>query len=155
MFQGLLSSLLETAPKSLWLAGPELARFSAPLEIRWPKRRAEPGEQRTIRSAKTEKAEKAVLVVQVASAFALDLQMASARLIEGLNRRLGFDCIGAIQIRQGTLPAKPTRQRRLAPDPALIAELRAGLHDIESDRLKDALATLGAEISRKSASGKF
>jgi hypothetical protein len=127
------------------IAGPHLARFSAPLELRWPKHRAESGEVRSARSGKSERAQKAVLIVSVASAFALELQMASAGLIQQVNRRLGFDCVGSIQIRQGLI-AKPVKKPHRVPDPVLVAEVKAGMGDIRDDALRDALAVLGAEV---------
>jgi hypothetical protein len=129
------------------IAGPSLARFTAPIELKWPKIRPETGDGRIARTGKAEKAEKGVLVVSVASAFALELQMGSAGLIQQINRRLGFECIGSIQIRQGIVTKQPRKTRRTA-DPALVACMQAGMTDIRDEPLRAALAVLGAEVQR-------
>lgn len=134
------------------IAGANLARFTTPLELKWPRHRPEPDAPRQPRSAKVEKTEKAVLIVACTSAFALELQMGSVRLIEQINRRLGFDCIGTIQIRQG-LPVKPVKPKPEPDDPAAIARLKAELQDIAHDPLREALATLGARIAANPRKG--
>ena len=55
--------------------------------------------------SRAEQATRATLLVAAPGAFALEIQMASASIIEAVNRRLGFGCIGAIQIVQAPRPA--------------------------------------------------
>lgn len=128
------------------IAGAEMARFTAPLELKWPRFRPEPDAAKpAARGAKLEKTEKAVLIVACTSAYALNLQMGSARLIEQINRRLGYDCIGTLQIRQG-LPVRKAKPKPFLDDPAAIAKLKAEMQEIAHEPLRDALATLGARI---------
>lgn len=136
------------------IAGPHIARWSAPLELRWPKRRGEPAEPKppaagrgARKNAPLEAATRATLVIACPGAFALDLQMATPRLIEAVNRRLGFAGIGAIMIkqvprRQVEAPAQPA-----PPDPTLVAQFARGMGDIEDAGLRQALATMAASLS--------
>lgn len=138
------------------IVGPHLAKWSSPLEIRWP-RRAEDREASERRQAergpargREAQAERATLVIATASAFALDMQMAGPAIIEAVNRRLGFGCIGAIEIRQGAKSARKAAPTPPSPPPpALVAEIRAGLGDITDEALREALAQLGAEVARR------
>lgn len=131
------------------IAGPRLAQWTRPLEIRWPRRTeieppagGQPGD-------KADRARRATLVVACPGAFALEVQMASAGLIEAVNRRLGFGCIGNVVVQQmPTQPAAaPARSQQL--DPAAVKQLETRLPGIESDDLRHALAVLGAGIARK------
>jgi hypothetical protein len=122
------------------IAGPELARRTRPLKLQWPRRRGD-AKDNPVR-------EPAVLLVQVESAFALDLQMQAPALMERINRYFGWRCVGSIKLKQG-----PVGERRAvpAPDPVLSpeqeAQLQGRLAGIEDERLSDALARLGRAIA--------
>jgi hypothetical protein len=135
------------------IVGLHLAQWSNPIEIRWP-RRPQDGAAPAKTSArpsrtKTENATRATLVIGCASAFALDIQMATPTIIEAVNRRLGYGCIGSIQILQGPrrASAAPSPSRKV--DTALIEAVETSLGDIENADLRQALATLGAEIAAR------
>lgn len=132
------------------IVGPHLAQWTHPVEIRWPRRPSEAAPAVRAATVKQEKAQRAVLVIGSPGAFALDIQMASAAIIEAVNRRLGFGCIGSLQIIQTPRPepATPPPSREL--DPALVHRIEAGLSRIEADDLRRALAELGAGIAQKS-----
>ena len=147
------------------IVGPHLAGWTSPVEIRWPRRNAENGEAATpgkpaipVKPAafatrpsrtRTEQASRATLIIACPGAFALDVQMATPTIIEAVNRRLGFGCIGAIQIHQTPrAEPKPVRVSRKI-DPALVAKVDATLADIEHAELRAALAALGAEIAAR------
>lgn len=139
------------------IVGPHLARWTSPVEIRWPRRNTESGEAMpgkiTARPSRTrtEQASRATLIIACPGAFALDVQMSTPGIIEAVNRRLGFGCIGAIQIRQTPraepAPAKVSQKI----DPALVEKVNATLADIEHTELRAALAALGAEIAARTA----
>lgn len=132
------------------IVGPHLARWSNPVEIRWPRRVETPPETapRALRG-KEERASRATLVIASASAFALELQMASPTIIEAVNRRLGFGCIGGIEIRQAPRPAPPAPRASRKLDPGVIARLEGELARIEDPELRRAMAVLGAEIAAR------
>ena len=119
------------------IAGPELAARSRPVKLAWP--RGKEGKDR----------EPAVLHVQVESAFALELQMQSAVIMERINRYFGWRCVGAIKPRQGPVgrskPRPPVQEIELAPEQeAQIAKLTSG---VEDGRLGDALQRLGRAVA--------
>ncbi|OYU48631.1 MAG: hypothetical protein CFE31_09260 [Rhizobiales bacterium PAR1] len=136
------------------IVGPHLAQWTNPIEIRWPRRPhegAEPAKTLARPSrTKTDNATRATLVIGCASAFALDIQMATPAIIEAVNRRLGYGCIGSIQILQGPrkAPVAPPASRKV--DPTLVKTVEGTLGDIENAELRQALATLGAEIAARS-----
>lgn len=138
------------------IVGPHLAQWTTPLEIRWPMRRNSGDDSSSMheklpkRSEKQQKSEQAVLVVACPSAFALEFSMGSAGVIEMVNQRLGFGCIGRIEIRQS--PRKPPLAKigAKAFDPALLARIEAGLGNIQDDRLRASLARMKAGILTKS-----
>ena len=133
------------------IAGPRLAGWTQPLEIRWPRRPEIEHAAGKPLTDKAEKARRATLVVACPGAFALEVQMASAGLIEAVNRRLGFGCIGAVLVQQmpraPAPPPKPSRQL----DPAAVRAISDRLDAIESPELRQALAELGAGIAARAA----
>ncbi|MFN3483247.1 DUF721 domain-containing protein [Rhabdaerophilum calidifontis] len=149
--RGLASSAILTG----WaeIAGPHLAGWTTPLEIRWPRRpedREAAEKRRAAQPArgKAARSEHAVLVIGVAGAFALEAQMAERAIVEAVNRRLGYAAIGGIEIRQAPhRPAVAPAPPRVLP-PETVARVEAGLGDIADDGLRRALARLGAAIER-------
>lgn len=123
------------------IAGPDLAARCEPVKLAWPRGKAE-GRDR----------EPATLHVQVESAFALDLQMQSAVIVERINRYFGWRCVGAIKLKQGPVRRRKAQKivERVIPpeEEARIAGLTSGLED---GRLAEALQRLGRAIvsSRK------
>jgi hypothetical protein len=146
--RGFASSTILTEWREI--VGPRLAQWTSPMEIRWPRRSAEnaPPSHLPLRT-REEQASRATLIIACPGAFALDVQMARAAIIEAVNRRLGFGCIGAIAIHQiSRVEPRPIPISRQI-DPSLIARVEAGLRDIEQAELRQALARLGAEIAAK------
>lgn len=123
------------------IAGPELAARSRPLKLAWPK---QPQDQSAPRMPAT-------LMVQVESAFALELQMQTPVLLERINRYFGWACVATIRIKQG-----PVSERRAPPrrDPVLPAStekrIGAAAEGFEDARLADALVRLGRAIAGSS-----
>jgi hypothetical protein len=66
-----------------------------------------------------------------------------------VNRFFGWQAIGRITLRQAPLRRKVKPTPPPPPDPAVTARLAAAMPDIEDEALKQALARLGAAISRK------
>jgi hypothetical protein len=165
--------LATSAILSEWaeIVGPAIARMSTPLEIRWPRRHenaagpdgvaagpppAKSAPARRRQMAQLERAasvRKGTLVIACPGAFALDVQMASARIIEAANRRLGFGLIGSIEIRQVPRPAPRLRPSPPPEDRKAIADIESRLSNIADDDLRRALARLGAELGRRPTPG--
>lgn len=142
------------------IVGPHLAAWTSPVEIRWPRRAPEAAASPTKAPPRPkrnsdDKASRACLMVACPGAFALDIQMAEATIIEAVNRRLGFGCIGSIRVVQAPRPAPKAAPAPHAVDPALAASIEAGLGHIENAELRAALAALGAAIAgREGAQGQ-
>jgi hypothetical protein len=132
------------------IVGPAIAPYCLPLEIKWPHRHNDSQNGAPI-SSKAQKASQARLIIACPGAFVLDLQAATPTLLEAINRRLGWNCIGSVQISQMPLPKIIPTEPPRALDPALIQSAKARLNDIDSVELRKALAILGAEISQRAA----
>src|SRR5205085_985214 len=70
------------------IAGPEIAVHSEPLKIQWP------------RPVESQPQEPATLVLRVDGPMALEIQHASAVILERVNRFLGWNAIGRLALRQ-------------------------------------------------------
>lgn len=121
------------------IAGEPLASRSEPVRMAWPRGNKEQGRN----------GPPATLHVQVEGAFALDLQMQTPVMIERINRYFGWQCVGAIKIKQGPVrkrkPKAPSAPVVLSPaDEEKIARLAAGAED---ERLADALQRLGRAVT--------
>ena len=122
------------------IAGEELARFTAPEKIRWP-RRAEGGQggQATVL---------ATLVLRVEGPIAIEVQHSTPQLIERINAFFGYPAIGKIQIVQGALPRRPaSKKRRLRPlSSGEERQLRSHLGHVDDAGLRRALERLGRGV---------
>ncbi|MFN3889113.1 MAG: DUF721 domain-containing protein [Beijerinckiaceae bacterium] len=118
------------------IVGPRLAAVSDPIRLQWPPR--PPG--RSPEAAP----EPATLVVRIEGAFALELQHLAPLVIERVNARLGWRCVGRIAMRQGPGKRAAARPARRAPDPQAAQEAQEAVAQIEDEGLRAALARLGA-----------
>lgn len=117
------------------IAGPEIAAYSEPIKIQWP------------RPVEGQPPEPATLVLRVEGPMALEIQHASDVIIERVNRFFGWSAVGRIALRQAPLhkpAAKPVRR----PDPAKVKKIAETLGTVEDEGLRAALARLGAMIKR-------
>ena len=120
------------------IVGDRLAPFCEPVKVQWPRRA----------SGSDLPPEPATLIVRVESAFALEVQHLAPIIIERVNARYGWRCIGRLTFRQGPVGrdrrAKPARHD---PSPESVAKAAADLGAFENTGLRDALARLGAGIA--------
>jgi hypothetical protein len=117
------------------IVGTDIADHSQPEKIQWSRTRdgrlPEPGK----------------LVLRVEGPMALEIQHLSDVILERVNRFFGWQAVGAIRLRQAPL-RRAVREVRAAPDPQAAARIMAALGDIQDDKLRDALARLGAAIKQ-------
>lgn len=126
---------------SRWAAivGPELAALASPQKLGVPPRApaATPDAPPPL----------ATLTIRVEGAFGLEVQHRIPEIVERVNAHLGWPCVGAVKIRQGTAPASPrARAVRRPPPPATAEEARkvdVATARIEEDGLAQALQRLG------------
>src|SRR4029078_10690533 len=85
------------------IAGAEIAMHSEPMKIQWP------------RPVEGQPQEPATLVLRVAGPVALEMQPASAVILQRVNRFFGWNAVGRLAIRQAPLSRRTAR--RAAPPP--------------------------------------
>jgi hypothetical protein len=119
------------------LAGPELAAYTAPERLKWP--RQQPGEN----AAQTG----ATLILRVAGARALEVEHRRPQIIERLNASFGYRAVAEIRVVQAPLEKRETRARPVPP-PADPDQLPA-LADIREQRLRAAIARLAGGIQSR------
>jgi hypothetical protein len=121
------------------IVGPNLAAFSQPIKLEWPRRHkyADP----------ESRPDPATLVVRVEGAFALDFQQSVPLVIERLNAHYGWACIGRVVIRQGPVARPPERVVAPAPvDPRIAEQVAQVIAAVEDAPLKAALARFGEAV---------
>lgn len=118
------------------IVGAEIAAHAEPLRMNWPRRVHE------------DDPDPATLVLRVEGPVALEIQHLSGVIIERVNRFFGFRAVGRIAIRQAPLTRRGAKPRPAPPDPAAIARLAEGMTGIADDKLRAALARLGAVVKR-------
>ena len=118
------------------IAGAQIAAFSEPLKIQWP------------RPVEGQPQQPATLILRVEGPMALEIQHSSDAILQRVNRFFGWHAIGKIALRQAPL-SRPQPRRVVAPvDPKAVARMAASLPAVADDELREALARLGASIKR-------
>lgn len=118
------------------IAGTQVAHFSEPLKIQWP------------RPVEGQPQEPATLILRVEGPMALEIQHMSDIILEKVNRFFGWNAVGKLALRQAPLSRPMARRKIKQVDPNAVARVAATLPDVEDEALKDALARLGAAIKR-------
>jgi len=85
-------------------------------------------------------------VLRVEGPAAIEIQHLAALICERVNRFLGWRAVGRLALRQAPLRRRQTPAR--TTDPAATVPVAENLSDIKDDELRQALARLGAAVSR-------
>ncbi|MET0971438.1 MAG: DciA family protein [Tardiphaga sp.] len=118
------------------IAGQQVANFSEPLKIQWP------------RPVEGQQQEPATLILRVEGPMALEIQHSSDAILQRVNRFFGWNAVGKIALRQAPL-SRPMPRRMPKPiDPKMVEKVAETLPAVEDDALREALARLGASIKR-------
>jgi hypothetical protein len=129
-----------TAILSKWAAivGSELAQFTMPDRVVWPRRREE-GDDAPQRGRREEGA---VLVLRVEGPRAIEVQHRSGQILERVNTYFGYRAVVEMRI----LQAPVARQASPPPSPALPLDPDAlpPSAEIEDSELRSALLRLGS-----------
>jgi hypothetical protein len=133
------ADILQSWPE---IAGERLAEHSIPVRVMWPPRPKVAAPGATPRPA--------TLVLKVDSAFALEVEMAAAQIVERVNAVFGWRCVGKIRLRHGPVAsaAAAVRVQRAGPelDGASRARLAREVGGIADDALRASLERLGRAI---------
>jgi hypothetical protein len=122
------------------IAGKELAAFTAPERLKWP-RGVERSEDEVNPADKGRPG--ATLVLRVDAARALDVQYNARQIIERINAYFGYAAIAELRILQAPVAAPHQDRGRPRPSPMPLTAEVAGIADAG---LRDALGRLGAGI---------
>jgi hypothetical protein len=118
------------------IAGQQVANFSEPLKIQWP------------RPVEGQPQEPATLMLRVEGPMALEIQHSSDAILQRVNRFFGWNAVGKIALRQAPLSRPKLRRKPTPPDANAVAQVAATLPGVEDEALRAALARLGAAIKR-------
>jgi hypothetical protein len=118
------------------IAGVDIAKYSEPLKMQWPRR------------VEGQPQEPATLVLRVEGPTALEIQHASDTILERVNRFFGWHAVGRLALRQAPLSRRNRPSPPPGPDPKAVAKVAESLSAVEDEQLRDALARLGASIKR-------
>jgi hypothetical protein len=117
------------------IVGPEIAAHSQPEKIQWPR----PVDGRT--------AEPGTLALRVEGPAAVEIQHLSPVILERVNRFFGWQAVAGLRLRQAPL-RRNERKPLPAPDLEAAARIAATLPEINDQKLRDALARLGAAVKQ-------
>ena len=119
------------------VVGERLAGMAEPIKIVWP-----PRQWSAEAKARTAPA---TLILQVESAFALEIQHLAPLILERVNVHFGWACVGRILLKQGPLTARRARRPSVPkPDPKVQKAASQRLDGFSDERLRQALTRLGS-----------
>ena len=138
-----------TALLSDWpaIVGRELARFTMPDRVIWPRRREDEAEA----PARGHKAEGATLVLRIEGPRAIEVQHRQGQILERVNGYFGYRAVTEMRFLQA--PIARARRAPQAKRPALPAYSLPKTAAIEDDNLAQALARLGAATKARLTRG--
>jgi hypothetical protein len=119
------------------IAGPELARYTAPERLKWPR----------AKSGTDEGTGGATLILRVAGAHALEVEQMRPQLIARINASFGYRAVADIRVIQAPLVTRHEAKRSVPfVDPQVSPELEC----ITEPRLQAAFARMASAIAGKS-----
>jgi hypothetical protein len=118
------------------IAGAEIAAYSEPIKLQWP------------RPVEGQPQEPATLVLKVEGPMALEIQHSSDVILARVNRFFGWSAVGRLALRQAPLSWRNRTAPPDPPDPKSVERIAQTLSEIEDEQLRAALARLGAAIKR-------
>lgn len=130
-----------TALLSEWpaIVGAELAQFTMPDRVVWPKRR-EDGDE--VNPQRGHRGGGAVLVLRVEGPRAIEVQHRSAQILERVNAYFGYRAVAEMRFLQAPVTRKASRVP--APEPPIDPGALPPTADIEDRELRAALLRLGS-----------
>lgn len=135
-----------TALLSEWpaIVGAELAEFTMPDRLVWPRRREDAEEPSPKKSWRPEGA---VLVLRVEGPRAIEVQHRSGQILERVNAYFGYRAIAEMRILQAPVARKTAR--RPAAEPPIDPNVLPASASVEDGGLRAALLRLGTNTRAK------
>jgi hypothetical protein len=135
-----------TALLSEWpaIVGAELAEFTMPDRLVWPRRREDTEEPSPKKSWRPEGA---VLVLRVEGPRAIEVQHRSGQILERVNAYFGYRAIAEMRILQAPVARKTPR--RPAAEPPVDPDVLPASASLEDGGLRAALLRLGTNTRAK------
>lgn len=124
------------------IVGPEMAAYTAPERLKWPRLPEGPTEEQA--DARSKGRPGATLVLRVDGARALDVQYGSRQILERINAYFGYAAVAELRLVQAPVAASQIAPRRVAPPAA--QPLSRDVASIGDPALREALGRLGASI---------
>lgn len=121
------------------IVGAELAQFTMPDRVVWPRHRDEAGDTRRPQGRRDEGA---ILVLRVDGPRAIEVQHRSSQILERVNGHFGYRAVAEMRILQAPVTRRPAPEA-LAPQPVDPDALPPSAA-IEDRGLRDALLRLGS-----------
>ncbi len=117
------------------IVGPEIAAHCEPEKIQWP------------RPYENEEQQPGTLVLRVEGPTAIEIQHLSKIILERVNRFFGWQAVNDLRLRQAPLGRREKPAPPLA-DHAAAERIAASLNEIADEKLRQALARLGAAVGK-------
>ena len=117
------------------IVGADIAAHCEPERIAWP------------RPYGGEEPAPGVLHLRVEGPMALEIQQLSGPILTRVNQFFGWQAVTDVRLRQAPLTRRE-QPKRPVPDTAAAERIAASLTEIADDRLRGALARLGAAVRR-------
>ena len=121
------------------IVGADLAKFTAPDKVVWPRRQEDEPEPST-----SKRTPGATLVLRVDGPRAIEVQHRADQIIERVNTYFGYRAIASLRILQA--PVSRTATKEVAPLPEIDEEALPPSAEIKETGLKRALLRLGTAI---------
>ncbi len=121
------------------IAGPELASYTAPERLKWPRKSASGDDAAADKGA--------TLILRVSGARALEVDHLRPRLIERINAAFGYRAVSDIRIVQAPLPKSDAQRASPAREPAMSAH--KALAEFPDGPLKHAFARMAAGVKSR------
>jgi hypothetical protein len=134
-----------TALLTEWAAivGGELAAFTMPDRVVWPRRREDDAEP-----AQSRRVDGAILMLRVEGPRAIEVQHRSGQILERVNSYFGYRAVVEMRIYQAPVARKPKRTP-VSPPPLDPDVLGAAAALITDEDLRAALLRLGSAAKRR------
>jgi hypothetical protein len=126
------------------IVGTELAQFTMPDRIIWPRQRDDAGEANDLRSRKDDGA---VLVIRVDGPRAIEVQHRSCQILERVNCHFGYRAVADLRILQAPVTRRPAPLP--AAPPRIDPDALPPSASIEDGDLRAALLRLGSGARAK------